>query len=323
MLGLTGAFGPYDRTEALRTGSVRPEGIDLTCLTLSPPEIFYRMCRYQEFEISEMSLGSHCFFLGQGESPFVGIPAFLSRVFRHSMVYINCESRIERPEDLSGKRIAIREWGQTAFVWIIGILAEEHGLDILSVDWVQESEPRVPLHYPAGMRIRTMQKGETLSGMLDSGLVDAALIHQIPACYRKGSTRVRRLFEDFKMSEIDYYQRTGVYPIMHCAVVRTDVHRRAPWALRSLYQALCEAKALAIENIQDCGALSASVPLLPAVIEETRTIFGEDFWPYGMEVNRKTVEKLVLYANQQGLTPRLLEVEELFGESVCDDSFLS
>ena len=323
MLTLTGAFGPYDRTEALRSGSVRPERIDLTCLTLYPPEIFYRMCRYQEFEVSEMSMGSHCFFLGQGESPFVGIPAFPSRVFRHSMVYVNNEAGIERPEELSGRRIAIREWGQTAFVWIIGILAEEYGLDILSVDWVQESEPRVPLRYPAGMQIRTMQRGETLSGMLDSGAVDAALIHQVPACYRQGSPRVRRLFEDFKVAEVDYYRRTGVFPIMHCAVVRADVHRRAPWALRSFYRALCEAKALALENIQDYGALSASVPLLPAVMEETREIFGEDFWPYGMEANRKTVEKVVLYAHQQGLTPRRLEVEELFGESVRGDSFLS
>ena len=302
---------------------MRPERIDLTCLTLYPPEIFYRMCRYQEFEVSEMSMGSHCFFLGQGESPFVGIPAFPSRVFRHSMVYVNNEAGIERPEELSGRRIAIREWGQTAFVWIIGILAEEYGLDILSVDWVQESEPRVPLRYPAGMRIRTMQRGETLSGMLDSGAVDAALIHQVPACYRQGSPRVRRLFEDFKVAEVDYYRRTGVFPIMHCAVVRADVHRRAPWALRSFYRALCEAKALALENIQDYGALSASVPLLPAVMEETREIFGEDFWPYGMEANRKTVEKVVLYAHQQGLTPRRLEVEELFGESVRGDSFLS
>ena len=323
MLALTGAFGPYDRTEALRSGCVRPEGIDLTCLTLYPPEIFYRMCRYQEFEVSEMSMGSHCFFLGQGESPFVGIPAFPSRVFRHSMVYVNNEAGIERPEKLSGRRIAIREWGQTAFVWIIGILAEEYGLDILSVDWVQESEPRVPLRYPAGMRIRTMQKGETLSGMLDSGAVDAALIHQVPACYRQGSPRVRRLFEDFKVAEVDYYRRTGVHPIMHCAVARADVYRRAPWALRSFYRALCEAKALALENIQDYGALSASVPLLPAVMEETRAIFGEDFWPYGMESNRKTLEKLVLYAHQQGLTPRRLQVEELFGESVRGDSFLS
>ena len=323
MLALTGAFGPYDRTEALRSGSVRPERIDLTCLTLYPPEIFYRMCRYQEFEVSEMSMGSHCFFLGQGESPFVGIPAFPSRVFRHSMVYVNNEAGIERPEELSGRRIAIREWGQTAFVWIIGILAEEYGLDILSVDWVQESEPRVPLRYPAGMRIRTMQRGETLSGMLDSGAVDAALIHQVPACYRQGSPRVRRLFEDFKVAEVDYYRRTGVFPIMHCAVVRADVHRRAPWALRSFYRALCEAKTIALENIQDYGALSASVPLLPAVMEETREIFGEDFWPYGMEANRKTVEKVVLYAHQQGLTPRRLEVEELFGESVRGDIFLS
>ena len=321
-LSLSAAFGPYDRVEALRTGEVRPEGIDLTCLTLNPPEIFYRMCRYQEFDVSEMSMGSHCFFLGRGEKPFAGIPAFPSRVFRHSMVYVNNDAGISRPEDLSGKRIVIREWGQTAFVWIIGILAEEYGLDILSVNWVQESEPRVPLRYPEGMHIRTMGKGESLSGMLESGAVDAAFIHQVPECYRRRSPRVRRLFEDFRAAEIEYFRRTGVHPVMHCVVVRRDVDERAPWVLRSLYRALCEAKNRALQTIQDNGALSASVPLLPAVMEETRAIFGEDFWPYGMEANRKTLEKLVLYVHEQGLSVRRLEVEELFGESVRGGSFL-
>lgn len=321
MLRLTGAFGPYDRTEALRNGSVQPEGIDLNCLTLYPPDIFYRMCRYREFDVSEMSLGSHCYFVAEGNSPFVGMPSFLSRVFRHSMVYVNNESPIEKPEDLSGKSIAIREWGQTAFVWIIGLLAEEYGLDILSVDWIQESDPRVPLEYPTGMQIRTMTKGENLSNLLESGKVDAALIHQVPECYRKGSTKVRRLFEDFKKYEIDYYRRTGVSPIMHCAVIRNEIHEREPWAIRSLYRALCDAKSLAIENIQDYGALSASVPLLPAVMEETISIFGEDFWPYGMKANRNALEKLVLYAYQQKLTSRQLEVEELFEESVYEDNF--
>ena len=321
-IALSAAFGPYDRVEPLRTGEVRPEGIDLSCLTLDPPEIFYRMCRYREFEVSEMSMGSHCFFQGQGENPFVGIPAFPSKVFRHSMVYVNNQSGIRRPEDLNGKRIVIREWGQTAFVWIIGILAEEYGLDILSVDWVQESDPRVPLQYSEGMRIRTMKRGETLSNLLDSGGVDAALIHQVPECYQKGSPNVRRLFEDFKAAEIEYYRRTGVHPIMHCAVVRRDVHARWPWALRSLYRALCEAKEAALKRIQDAGALAATVPLLPAVMEETRAIFGKDFWPYGLEANRRTLEKLVGYAHQQGLTPRRVEVEELFGESVRGGGFL-
>jgi len=322
-LRLTLACWDYDRTRALMDGSVQPEGIDLNYIPTFPTETFWRMVRYQEFDASEMSLSYYSVLRSRGETSFIAIPVFPSRYFRHSCIYVNADAGIERPEELSGRRIAIREWGQTAFVWIIGILAEEYGLDILSVDWVQESEPRVPLRYPAGMRIRTMQRGETLSGMLDSGAVDAALIHQVPACYRQGSPRVQRLFEDFKVAEVDYYRRTGVFPIMHCAVVRADVHRRAPWALRSFYRALCEAKTIALENIQDYGALSASVPLLPAVMEETREIFGEDFWPYGMEANRKTVEKVVLYAHQQGLTPRRLEVEELFGESVRGDSFLS
>lgn len=321
-LRLSAAFGPYDRTLPLQTGEVRPEGIALTVQTLYPPEIFYRMCRYREFDLSEMSMGSHLFFLGQGESPFVGIPAFPSRVFRHSMMYVNTDAGIERPEDLSGKRIAIREWGQTAFIWIIGTMAEEHGLDILSVGWVAESAPRVDLRYPEGMRIRVMEKNETLSDMLDAGTVDAAFIHQVPRCFAEGSPRVRRLFPDYKEVEIDYYRRTGVHPIMHCTVVRREVFEAAPWTLRSIYRAMIEAKRLAIERILDNGALSASVPLLPAVMEETRAVFGEDFWPYGAEANRKTLEKLARYACEQGLTPRRITVAEMFGESVLDGNYI-
>ncbi|MEE9273932.1 MAG: ABC transporter substrate-binding protein [bacterium] len=321
-LTLTAAFGDYDRMGLLRAGAVRPERIDLRVLTLPPTEIFHRMCRYLEFDVSEMSMGAHCHLLGTGESPFVGIPAFPSRVFRHSMVYANTASGIEKAEDLNGKRIVIREWGMTAVVWIVGILAEEHGLDIRSVDWVAAIEPRVPIRIPEGMNLRYMAKGETLSDLLDSGGVDAALIHQIPACFAAGSPRVKRVFPDYGAAEIDYYQRTGVHPIMHCVVARKDVHERAPWALFSLYKALCAARRQTMEAVQNTGALSAMVPLLPAVMDETRRIFGKDFWPYGMEANRKTLEKLVLYAHQQGLTPRLLEVEELFGESVLDETFI-
>jgi len=315
-LPLTGAFGPYDRTRFLQTGEVRPEGIDLRVLALPPTEIFSRMCRHLEFDTSEMSMGAHSFLLGQGESPFVGMPAFPSRVFRHSMVYANAEAGVEKVEDLNGKRIAIREWGMTAVVWIVGILAEEYGLDVNSVDWVAALEPRVPIRMPKGARIRYMKPGQNLSDMLEAGEVDGALIHQVPACFAQGSPRVKRLFPDYGAAEVDYYRRTGIHPIMHCVVVRRDVHRENPWVLRSLYKAMCEAREKTLAALADTGALSTMIPLMPAVVDETREVFGRGFWPYGVEANRKTLEKLVLYAHRQGLTPRPLEVEELFGESV-------
>ena len=315
-LDLTGAFGPYDRTHFLTQGLVKPEGIGLRVVELPPTEIFHRMCNYQEFDCSEMSMGAHCFLLGTGESPFVGMPAFPSRAFRHSMVYANTGAKVEKVSDLNGKKVAIREWGMTAVVWIVGILAEEYGLDMKSVEWVAALRPRVPIQLPAGMKLAYMKPGQNLSDMLDSGEVDGALYHQVPTCFAKGSPRVKRLFPDYKAAEVEYYRRTGIHPPMHCVVLRKEIHKRAPWALKSLYKAMCEARRRAMEALADSGAYSAMVPFLPSAVEETRALFGEDYWPYGLQANRKTLERLVLYAHQQGLTPRLLEVEELFGESV-------
>jgi len=315
-LKLTAAFGDYDRTRVMDIHSIYPEGIDLRIMRLVPSDIFYRMCQFQEFDVSEMSMGAHCYLLGAGKSPFVGMPAFLSRAFRHSMVYYNVDSGILKPEDLNGKRIAIREWGMTAVVWIVGILGEEYGFDLRSVDWVAAKEPRVPIRMPKGARIRLMAPGQNLSGMLKAGEVDAALIHQAPDCFVAGAPNVRRMFPDYKAAEIEYYRRTGIHPVMHCAVLRQDWHQREPWALRSIYEALLKARQRIIEDLSDTKALTAMIPMLPAVMEETLAVFGENFWPYGIKENRKTLEKLVRYAHQQGLTPRELSVEELFGESV-------
>jgi len=277
-LQLTAAFGDYDRTGVLQKGAVSPEGIDLRIITLPPVDIFFRMCRYQEFDVSEMSMGAHCYLLGQGESPFVGMPVFPSRAFRHSMIYAHVDAGIEKPEDLNGKRIAIREWGMTAPVWIIGILCEEYGLDLTSVDWVAAVEPRVPIQMPKNTKIEYLKPGQNISDMLDSGEIDAALLHQVPPCFSAGSPRVKRLFPDYKAAEIDYYRRTGIYPIMHCVVLRKDLYRRHPWALRSLCKALLAAKQKTMDALYDNGAFAALIPFLPAVMDETRQVFGHDYW---------------------------------------------
>ncbi len=318
-LKFTAAFGNYDRTAPLRSGAVKPDGIDLRVLTMQPTEIFTRMIRYQEFEVSEMSMGAHLNLIGLGESPFVAMPAFPSRVFRHSMVYANVDAGIERPEDLNGKRIAIQEWGMTAMLWIVGILTEEYGFDANSVEWMAALPPRASIRMPEGAKCRYMEADDNLSDLLESGAVDAALIHQVPRCFAEGSPRVKRVFSDFKAAEIDYYRRTGSHPIMHCVVLRRDVYECAPWALRNIYTAMCEAREIAMHALLDNGALSAMVPLLPALVEESRQIFGANFWPYGVKANRKTLESLLLYAHQQGLTPRRLAVKEVFGENVLEE----
>lgn len=311
-LTLTAAFGEYDRTGMLQTGAVRPEGIDLRILTMPPIEIFHRMSRFPEFEVSEMSMGTYCHLQGTGDNPFVGMPAFPSRVFRHSMVYVNVDAGIEKPEDLNGKRIGIHEWGMTAVVWIIGILGEEYGLDPTSVEWSAAIRPRVPIQIPAKTRIGYLKSGQTISDMLEAGELDAALLHQVPPCFAKGSPKVRRMFSDYKTAEIEYYRRTGIHPIMHCIILRKDIFQQHPWAISSLYKAFCEARQRVMNALNDNGALFAMIPFLPSVMEEMYGIFGRNFWPYGIEANRKPLEKLVRYAHQQGLTPRILDVDELF-----------
>ena len=315
-LTLTGAFGDYDRIRALDSFSIQPDGIDLRILRLSPSDIFFRMCQFQEFDLSEMSMGAYCYLCGTNNNPFVAMPAFPSRAFRHSMVYYNAESGISKPEDLNGKRIAIREWGMTAVVWIVGILADIYGFDLRSIDWVAVKKPRVAIEMPEGTRISYMSAGQTLSDMLAAGDVDAALIHQAPDCFTRGMPQIKRMFPDYKAAEIEYYRETGIHPIMHCVVLRRDIYQKYPWALRSIYEALQKARLQTVKALSDTKALAAMLPMLPAYVEETRKVFGEDFWPYGLDENRKTLERLVRYAHEQGLTPKELSVGELFADSV-------
>lgn len=313
---LSAAFGNYDRISPLHTGAVRANGIDLRIQTLSPTEIFRRMCTDLEFHVSEMSMGAHAYLAGTGDSPFVGMPAFPSRAFRHGMVYANVDAGIGGPGDLNGKRIAIYEWGMTALVWIVGILAEEYGFDLRSVEWVAEREPRVPMKMPEGARVRYMSPGEDLSALLESGAVDAALSHKLPACFVNGSARVRRVFPDYSEVEREYHSRTGIHPIMHCVVLRRDIHEKHPRALAVIYEALCNARHEAMAALRDTGAYSAMIPFLPVVMDDTVAFFGEDYWPYGMDRNRADLEQFARYAHQQAVTPRVLAVEELFDESV-------
>ena len=321
-LTLTAALSEYDRTNPLRTGDIRPDGIDLRVLALPTAEIFYRMCHYQEFDASEMSMSAHTYLLGRGEGPFVGMPAFLSRAFRQNAIYVNADAGIEKPEDLNGKRIGIFQWGITGSVWLLGTLAEEYGLDFTSVEWVAETESRVPMKLPKGVRLRFTEKGQNVSDMLERGEVDAALYLRVPESFTRNPSRVRRLFPDYKKVEIDYYRRTGIHPMMHCVVLRRDIYERAPWALKSLYKALCEAKRHAYRLVADTARLTTVLPLLPAAVDEVHQIFGDDYWPYGMERNRAALEKFLLYAHQQGVTPRKLAVEELFSETVQDETFI-
>lgn len=324
-LHLSLACGDYDRTQALKEGSVQAQGIDLTYLTYRPSEIFWRMLKFQEFDVSEMSLSSYVLERSRGINRFIAIPVFPSRLFRHSFIFINTESGIQRPEDLAGKRVGVPEYQQTASVWIRGFLQHDYGVTPDKVLWINGGledpgrEEKVELRLPAGIRVEPAPAGRSLSQMLAAGELDALVTARAPSCFINGSTHVRRLFPDYRAVEADYFQRTGIFPIMHTIVMREDLHREHPWVAASLYYAFCEAKAVCYRRMVDSAALIYTLPWFLAELESERGVLGQDLWPYGLEANRSTIEALVRYSHEQGLAEHEIEVDSLFAPSTVEE----
>ncbi|MEA2467887.1 MAG: 4,5-dihydroxyphthalate decarboxylase [Thermoleophilaceae bacterium] len=323
-LPLTLACWDYDRTRALMDGTVTPEGVELTYLSLMMPESFFRMSRFGEFHASEMSLSWYSRTALDEPRPFVAIPVFPSRMFRHGSVFVNAHSGIREPVDLQGRKVGCPEYQMTAAVWIKGILDEHHGVPFDSVTYhtggLEEPGRRErPFQAPEGVEVVRIPDDRTLSDMLDSGEIDALYSAQTPSCFLEGSPNVRRLFEDFREVEKDYFRRTGIFPIMHTVVVRTDVHERHPWVALSLAKAFELAKSRAEDDLNCNVALKIMLPWLIADVEEAREALGaEDYWPYGFDRNRETLATFLRYAHAQGLTGRLLEPEELFAPSTLE-----
>ena len=317
----------YDRTEALRDGRVRPAGVDLTYLPQTVEETFFRMARFQEFDAAEMSLSSYVVGLTR-DAPFVAVPAFPSRFFRHSGIYVSTRSGIEAPGDLVGKRVGIAEYQLTANVWIRGLLADEYGVPVDSVTYRTGGlhDPGRPeklrIEPPAGVRIEPIGPDQTLSEMLANGLVDAVYTPRAPRTFADGTDRVRRLFDPSGPAEEDYFRRTGIFPIMHTVVLRRDVYERNRWLARSLYDAFTEAKRLCEENFTETAALRYLLPWLLDEVDRTRSVMGEDFWPYGLEPNRETLRTFLRYSYDQGLAARPLEPEELFARETLESTLV-
>jgi 4,5-dihydroxyphthalate decarboxylase len=319
---LTLACSLYDRTVALALGRVRPAGIDLTYLDMPVEEVFWRMNRHNEFDASEMSLSSYIIRRSRGDDSFVAIPVFTSMYFRHSCIFVNAPAGIERPQDLKGKRVGIPEYHMTAALWIRGFLEDDYGVRPSDVHWYQgglEQPGRIEklaISIP-GLEITPIKADQTLSAMLLSGELDAMMAACAPSSF--DGERVRRLFPDFRTVEADYYRRTGIFPIMHTVVIRRQVLDRFPWVARSLYDAFCLAKERALAELSSFArAHAVTLPWLVAEVEATRDLMGEDYWPYGLEPNRKALEALVRYSYSQGLAERLLPIEDLFAPSTLD-----
>lgn len=325
-LFLTVACGDYDRTHALQTGAVEAEGIRLNYVSLEAEEIFWRMGHHYEFDASEMSLSNHITATSRGDSPFVAIPVFPSRFFRHSCVFINTNSGIKSPADFKGKRIGAPEYSITAAVWIRGFLNDDYGVRAQDAHWLvggQEDpgrKERVKLNLPPEIKLDAIADDKTLNGMLESGEIDALISARSPSCFVKGAPQVKRLFPNYKDVEIDYYKRTKIFPIMHVLVIRKAVYEAYPWVARSLFKAFTEAKDRAIKKLNfPTNTLSCTLPWLPWEREQLNEIFGPDWWPYGIEANRHVLEHLIRYMGEQGLLARTLKVEEVFAPNVVGE----
>jgi 4,5-dihydroxyphthalate decarboxylase len=325
-LPLSLACWNYDRTQGLADGTVRVDGIDLNVHTLEVEETFFRMLRHQEFDAAEMSLSSYCVTLARGDSPFVAIPVFPSRLFRHSCIFISAASGIDHPSQLTGKRIGVPEYQMTAPVWIRGILADEYGVDPASVLYRTggEEQPgrdeKLKLDLPPRFRLEPIGPTHTLSRMLLDGEIDALYTARTPSTFYTHPERVRRLFPDFVAVEQDYFRRTRLFPIMHVVAIRREVYEANRWIARALFKAFVAAQAQVYADLLVTASLKTMLPWQIEAIEQARALMGDDWWPYGVERNRGVLETFLRYHHEQGLSARQLEVDELFARE-CFDEF--
>jgi 4,5-dihydroxyphthalate decarboxylase len=322
-LRLNFACGPYDRTNALRDGSIKPDGIDLNYITQQPAEIFWRMLQYQEFHASEMSLSNYTSLVSDGNAPFIAIPVFPSRVFRHGYFFINTKKGIEKPADLAGKRGGVPEYSMTAAVYMRGLLQHEYGVMLNQIEWLQGRADRLGHALPPDIRLTQATAGTELGDLLDRGELDFLMTANNPLSFRRGSPNVKRLFPNYAEAEKDYYRRTKIYPIMHTVVIRREIYERDPWVALSLYKAFLRAKDYSFRLLLETGSPKASFAWLQPMIEEEQAIIGKDWYPYGIEANRPTIEALLQYTSEHGLSARRLKLEELFAPSTLRDIPLS
>ena len=328
-LKLSLALADYDRTRPLLEGKIQPEGIDLTCIPIEGggSEVNFRMLRYGEFDSSEMSMRSYVRSLFEKDPPFVAIPVFPFRSFRHSFIFVNPKSGIRAPRDLRGKRVGIPRYQQSACTWIRGILSDHYDVPVTSVNYVQggvEDPGRwegLPLKLPKGVKLETAPRDKRLTDMLEAGEIDALYSAWVPSGFVQGSKTIRRLFPDFVDEEKRYYRKTGVFPIMHTVVIRREVYEKNRWVAQSLFKALVEAKQRTYDQFYAPKGNRGSKFILPWIddhLEEVRKLMGWDFYPYGVEPNRKTLETFLRYSHEQGLARRVLKPEEIFSRETAE-----
>ncbi len=313
-----------DRMLPIFNGDVSVEGYGLEFAEAEPNEIFWRALKLGEFDITEMSLAAHAILTSRGESSFVGVPIFTSRMFRHGSIFVSRDSGILSPQELAGRRIGVPEYQMTAAVWMRGILQDDYGVMPASVRWFTGgvNKPgrleRLALRTPPDYSIENIGRQRTLDAMLCAGEIDAIISPQIPDSFIHGDGGTRRLFVDPRAEEVRYFERTQIFPIMHMLAIRKERYERDPSLATKLFDAFQLAKQLSFKRLYDGDALYIMLPWLVSEIEATLAAMGSDFWPYGIEPNRLVLEAFVRHLQNQGLVDGALAIEDLFAPNVFE-----
>ena len=316
-LQLSVAIGDYDRMRPLVDGAVQIDGVDPQYMLLDPEEIFFRAFRHADFDICELSMSSYSVKTAAGTSPYIAVPVFPSRAFRHTSVYVRTD-RIRSPADLKGKRVGLPEYQLTANVWVRMFLEEDYGVRPSDVTWVRggyEQAGRVEkisLDLPPNVTIESVGSGDTISGLLASGALDAVIGPRAPSCFDRGHPHVGYLFPDPQAAGTDWYRRTGMFPIMHLLGIRRTLADAHPWLPSAVMKAFGQSKALAMARLGDTSATKVTLPFVEEQLRAARTLMGDDFWSYGLEPNRHVLQRFLQRHHAEGLSSRLLQPEELF-----------
>jgi len=316
-LKLSIAVGDYDRTRALIDGAVAIDGVDPVYMTLVPEEIFFRAIRAAEFDICELSLSSYTMKTAQGNSPYIAVPAFVSRTFRHTSVYVRTD-RVKKPADLKGRKVGVPEYQLTANVWARAFLDDDYGVKPADVHWIrggieEAGRPeKLAINLPAGVRLEDAPEGATISALLEAGEIDGFIAPRPPKLVEKGHPHIGWLFADPAAVAKDYFKRTGFFPIMHVLGIRRELAERHPWLPGAVLKAFEQAKRLAVERLADTAATSVTLPFVEEALKDARVLMGQDFWSYGVAPNRKVLDYFLGQHHAQGLSSRRVAVDELF-----------
>lgn len=317
------AMGDYDRNRALYDGRVQIDGCDPVYMLLNPEEMFFRAMRSQDFDITELSFSSYLVKHAKGDCPYIAVPVFLSRAFRHTSIYVR-KDRISKPEDLKGCRIGVPEYQLTAVVWARSILQDDHGVHAEDVTWIRGGidtpgrPEKIKLDLPPEVKIEAAPEGMTISDMLDKGLIDAFIAPRPPSGAAFSNPNVAWLFDDPTSVAKDYYRRTGIFPIMHVVGIRKELAQQHRWLPAAVFKAFSESKGKALELLADTSATKVTLPFVEEQLKAARETLGQDFWSYGVERNRKTIEAFLHHHHLQGLSCRRVPLAELFDPSTYE-----